>query len=73
MRAPPAVLPPSGLAVGTRTASSIALSWSAASGATGYNVYRNGVKVNASPVAATADTDTASTRTRWRRLRPGIT
>ncbi|WP_370660479.1 extracellular catalytic domain type 1 short-chain-length polyhydroxyalkanoate depolymerase [Massilia soli] len=55
---PPAVLPPSGLAIGTKTASSIALSWSAASGATGYNVYRNGVKVNASPVAGTAFTDT---------------
>jgi poly(3-hydroxybutyrate) depolymerase len=55
---PPAVLPPSGLTVGTRTASSIALSWTAASGATGYNVYRNGVKVNASPVAGTAYTDT---------------
>jgi poly(3-hydroxybutyrate) depolymerase len=55
---PPAVLPPSGLAVGTKTASTIALSWSAASGATGYNVYRNGVKVNASPVAGTSFTDT---------------
>ena len=55
---PPAVLPPSGLTIGAKTASSIALSWSAASGATGYNVYRNGVKVNASPVAGTAFTDT---------------
>lgn len=55
---PPAILPPSGLAVGARTASSIALSWSAASGATGYHVYRNGAKVNASPVAGTAYTDT---------------
>jgi poly(3-hydroxybutyrate) depolymerase len=55
---PPAVLPPSGLTVGTRTASSIALSWSAASGATGYNVYRNGVKVNAATVTGTVYTDT---------------
>ena len=55
---PPAVLPPAGLAIGAKTASSIALSWSAASGATGYNVYRNGVKVNASPVTGTAYNDT---------------
>lgn len=54
----PAVLPPAALAIGTRTASTIALSWSAASGATGYNVYRNGVKVNAAPVAGTAYLDT---------------
>ncbi|WBQ04917.1 glycoside hydrolase family 18 protein [Kribbella sp. CA-293567] len=35
---------PSGLA-GTSTASSVTLNWSAASGATSYNVYRNGSKV----------------------------
>jgi poly(3-hydroxybutyrate) depolymerase len=54
----PAIQPPAGLAVGTRTASSIALSWSAASGATGYNVYRNGAKITATPVTATSYTST---------------
>ncbi|MBC7685651.1 MAG: fibronectin type III domain-containing protein, partial [Bdellovibrionales bacterium] len=54
----PAILPPAGLAVTSSTASSIALSWSAASGATGYNVYRNGGKVTATPVAATTYTST---------------
>ncbi len=54
----PAVQPPAGLAVSSRTASSIALSWTAASGATGYHVYRNGAKVSASPVTATAYTST---------------
>jgi poly(3-hydroxybutyrate) depolymerase len=52
----PAVQPPTGLAVGATTASSIALSWSAASGATGYNVYRNGAKITATPVTATSYT-----------------
>ncbi|MDL2358209.1 MAG: PHB depolymerase family esterase [Pseudomonadota bacterium] len=51
---PPAILPPAGLAVGAATASSIALSWNAASGATGYNVYRNGAKITATPVTATS-------------------
>jgi poly(3-hydroxybutyrate) depolymerase len=54
----PALQPPAGLAVGARTASSIALSWDAANGATGYNVYRNGSKVNATALASTAYTDT---------------
>jgi poly(3-hydroxybutyrate) depolymerase len=35
----------------------VTLSWSAASGATGYNVYRNGARVNASPITATTYTD----------------
>lgn len=56
--APPALQAPSNLAVGARTASSIALTWNASNGATGYNVYRNGTKVNASAVAATSYTDT---------------
>jgi poly(3-hydroxybutyrate) depolymerase len=55
---PPPVQPPAGLAAGSTTASSVPLSWSAAAGATGYNVYRNGVKVNAAPVTASAYTDT---------------
>src|SRR5437763_1469765 len=54
----PAVQPPAGLAVSATTSNSISLSWSAASGAPGYNVYRNGARVNASPVSATSFTDT---------------
>jgi poly(3-hydroxybutyrate) depolymerase len=53
----PALQPPGGLAAGTTTSNSVTLSWSAASGATGYNVYRNGARVNASPVTATGYTD----------------
>jgi poly(3-hydroxybutyrate) depolymerase len=53
----PALQPPSGLAVGSTTSNSVTLSWSAASGASGYNVYRNGSRVNASPVTATSYTD----------------
>ncbi|MGZ0149249.1 cellulose binding domain-containing protein [Kribbella sp. WER1] len=45
---------PSGLS-GTASASSVSLTWSAASGATSYNVYRNGTKVG-SP-AGTSYTD----------------
>lgn len=40
---PPTV--PTGLRTGTVTATSVALSWTPASGATGYSVYRDGVKV----------------------------
>ncbi|WP_251060249.1 chitinase [Streptomyces sp. ISL-100] len=36
---------PAGLTVGATTSSSVALSWSGVSGATGYNVYRSGTKV----------------------------
>ncbi|UXY30262.1 chitinase [Streptomyces sp. HUAS TT20] len=39
---PPAA--PTGLKVGTVTSSSVALSWTAVTGATGYTVYRDGVK-----------------------------
>ncbi|MFD5792854.1 chitinase [Streptomyces diastatochromogenes] len=38
---------PTGLSVSGTTSSSVSLSWSAVSGATGYNVYRNGTKVTA--------------------------
>ncbi|WP_327432092.1 chitinase [Streptomyces sp. NBC_01236] len=40
---PPAA--PTGLTAGTVTSSSVALSWSAVTGATGYAIYRDGVKV----------------------------
>ncbi|WUC95665.1 glycoside hydrolase family 18 protein [Streptomyces sp. NBC_00525] len=45
---------PAGLAVGSTTASSINLSWNAVSGATGYTVYKDGVK-------ATTTTGTSAT------------
>ncbi|MFE1314320.1 chitinase [Streptomyces sp. NPDC058755] len=38
---------PAGLSVSGTTSSSVSLSWSAVSGATGYNVYRDGTKVTA--------------------------
>jgi poly(3-hydroxybutyrate) depolymerase len=44
--------------VGSRTASSIALSWSAVSGAAGYHVYRSGARITAGAVTATGLTDT---------------
>ncbi|MFI1868188.1 chitinase [Streptomyces jumonjinensis] len=53
---PPA---PTGLALGTATSSSIALNWGAANGATGYNVYRDGAKVQS--VTGTSATVTGLT------------
>ncbi|WP_328397037.1 glycoside hydrolase family 18 protein [Streptomyces sp. NBC_00390] len=45
---------PAGLAVGSVTSSSVSLNWTAVSGATGYNVYRDGTKVqSASGTSAT--------------------
>ncbi|MEU3251947.1 glycoside hydrolase family 18 protein [Streptomyces sp. NPDC006997] len=38
---------PAGLGVSSTTASSVSLHWNTVSGATGYNVYRNGTKVTA--------------------------
>ena len=63
---PPAA--PTGLGTSGATASSMVLAWSAASGATGYNVYRGGSKVNASAIGTTSYTDTglsASTTYSW--------
>ena len=60
--APPAA--PTGLTVTGTTNATVSLSWSAASGATGYNVYRGSTKVTATPISATTYTDgglTAST------------
>ncbi|MET8770677.1 glycoside hydrolase family 18 protein [Streptomyces sp. NPDC004658] len=45
--APTVPAAPAGLSVTGTTSSSVSLSWSAVSGATGYNVYRNGTKVAA--------------------------
>ena len=54
---PPAILPPGGLTVASTTASSVALSWAAVSGASGYHVYRNGSKITATPSTAVTYTD----------------
>ncbi|MER6033499.1 glycoside hydrolase family 18 protein [Streptomyces sp. NPDC001835] len=60
--APTAPSAPSGLTVSGTTSSSVSLSWSAVSGATGYNVYRNGTKVTAvTGASATISGLTAST------------
>jgi poly(3-hydroxybutyrate) depolymerase len=50
-------VPPANLAVSGKTANSVSLTWSAAPNATGYNLYRNGNKVNAAPIAATSYND----------------
>ncbi|MGW7406486.1 chitinase [Streptomyces sp. NPDC054833] len=53
---------PAGLAVSGTTSSSVSLSWNAVSGATGYNVYRDGTKVTAvSGTSATVTGLAAST------------
>jgi poly(hydroxyalkanoate) depolymerase family esterase len=54
---PGAPAAPTGLAVTGTTTSSVSLSWTAVSGATGYHVYRNGGKVTTSPVSGTSYTD----------------
>ncbi|MFB9241553.1 PHB depolymerase family esterase [Massilia antarctica] len=54
----PALQPPADLKAGNASASSIALSWSAANGAGGYNVYRNGSKLTPAPLSGTSYTDT---------------
>jgi len=66
---PPVDLPaPTGVSTSGATANSMAIGWNAVSGATSYNVYRNGNKTNALPVTATNFTDTglaASTTYSW--------
>ncbi|CAN7414300.1 fibronectin type III domain-containing protein [Pseudoduganella sp. LjRoot289] len=54
---PPPLAIPANLAVTGQTGTTVSLAWSAASGATGYHVYRDGAKVNATPVSATSYTD----------------
>ncbi|WP_149259262.1 PHB depolymerase family esterase [Actinomadura sp. K4S16] len=59
---PPTGLPaPTGLTVSGTTDTTVSLSWNAVSGASGYNVYRDGTKVTASPVTGTTHTDTGLT------------
>ncbi|MFF4743085.1 chitinase [Streptomyces sp. NPDC001268] len=56
----PAVPPtPGGLTAGAVTSSSVALSWSGSSGATGYHVYRNGTRIQS--VTGTSTTVTGLT------------
>ncbi|GAA1659740.1 PHB depolymerase family esterase [Catellatospora bangladeshensis] len=49
---------PTGLSVTGVTDTSVALSWTAVSGATGYHVYRGGTKLTSSPVTGAAYTAT---------------
>ncbi|MGW6229664.1 chitinase, partial [Cellulosimicrobium cellulans] len=55
---PPAT--PTGLTVGTPTASSVPLTWGAATGATGYAVYRDGTKVATTTTPTTTVTGLAA-------------
>jgi len=49
---------PTGVGTSGATSSSMVVGWAGVSGASGYNVYRGGNKVNAAPVAGTNYTDT---------------
>ncbi|CAN7396956.1 extracellular catalytic domain type 2 short-chain-length polyhydroxyalkanoate depolymerase [Variovorax paradoxus] len=49
---------PTGVGTSGATSSSMVVGWAGVSGASGYNVYRGGSKVNAAPVAGTNYTDT---------------
>ncbi|WP_330307000.1 MULTISPECIES: glycoside hydrolase family 18 protein [unclassified Streptomyces] len=60
--APTVPATPAGLAVSSTTSSSVSLSWSTVSGATGYNVYQGGTKVQSvTGTSATVTGLTAST------------
>ena len=54
---PPLILPPTDVSITSTTSSLISLQWTASSGATGYNVYRNSDKVTPSPMEHTSYTD----------------
>lgn len=59
---------PTGVGTSGATSSSMTVSWNAVSGASGYNVYRNGNKANAALISATSYGDTglaASTTYSW--------
>ena len=63
-----ALAAPTGLGTSGATASSMTLAWSGPSGATGYNVYRGGARVNAQALTATSYVDTglaAATTYSW--------
>ena len=65
----PVALPaPAGVSASGATASSMAIGWNSVAGAAGYNVFRNGNKVNALTVYGTSYTDSglaASTTYSW--------
>ncbi len=59
---------PTNVTTSGATSSSMVISWSAVTGAAGYNIYRNGTKTNALAVSGTSFTDTnlaASTTYAW--------
>jgi poly(3-hydroxybutyrate) depolymerase len=59
---------PTGVGTSGATASSMTIAWNAVPGASGYNVYRDGAKVNAATVSGTSYVDTglaAATTYRW--------
>ena len=59
---------PTGVGTSGATSSSMVVGWAGVTGASGYNVYRGGSKVNAAPVTATIYTDSglaASTTYSW--------
>ena len=65
---PAAIAAPTGVTTSGATTSAMTISWTAATGATGYNVYRNANKVNALPVSGVSYSDTglaAATTYSW--------
>ena len=52
--APSSLPPPNGVAVSSATSNSMVITWTSVNGAAGYNVYRNGNKINALPVTASS-------------------
>ena len=64
----PTLAAPTGVATSNATTSSMQISWSAVSGASSYNVYRNANKANALPVTSVSFNDTglaAATQYSW--------
>ena len=53
-----ALAAPTGVGTSAATPGSMTVGWAGPSGATGYNVYRNGAKVNASTITGTSYVDT---------------
>jgi len=63
-----ALAAPTGVGTSAATTSTMTISWAGPGGAVGYNVYRNGAKVNASTVTSTSYVDTglaAATTYSW--------
>lgn len=55
--APSSLPPPNGVAVSNATSNSMVITWTSVNGAAGYNVYRNGNKINVLPVTVATYTD----------------